>query len=94
MSMPTPWSRRRVAAAGQLPDQLGAALLSTARAAFTQGLHLTALISTVVVIATAILAVVVLPRVRPGSDLRGNRTRSLQSDTRHRPHSPTFTFVD
>ncbi len=57
-----------VAAAGQLPDQLGAPLLAAARDAFTQGLQVAAGISAGVVIGGAILAGVLLRRVRAGSD--------------------------
>jgi len=56
-----------LAAAAQLPDQLGAALLDTAREAFTQGLQLTAAASAATVMVTAILAAVALRRGRAGS---------------------------
>jgi DHA2 family multidrug resistance protein-like MFS transporter len=48
------------AAVGQPPDASGAALLDAARAAFTNGLHLTAAISAVIVLGLALLAVGVL----------------------------------
>jgi DHA2 family multidrug resistance protein-like MFS transporter len=51
-----------VSAATHLPDQLGAALLGAAREAFTQGLQLTALVSSVTMVVTAILGAVVLRR--------------------------------
>jgi MFS transporter, DHA2 family, multidrug resistance protein len=57
-----------VAAGGRLPDPVGAELLDAARDAFTQGLQLAATISAAVVIAAAVLAVVLLRRVRPGSE--------------------------
>jgi MFS transporter, DHA2 family, multidrug resistance protein len=57
-----------VAAAGQLPDQLGAELLDAARQAFTQGLHLAFAISAAVAIGVAILAAVLLRRLRPSSE--------------------------
>ncbi|HWM84362.1 MAG TPA: MFS transporter [Kofleriaceae bacterium] len=57
-----------LAAAERLPAHLGGALLGPAREAFTQGLQLTAVISAAVVIATAILAALLLRRVRAGSD--------------------------
>ncbi len=44
-----------LAAAGQLPEPLSSALLSTARGAFTQALEATAMVSVVVVLATAIV---------------------------------------
>jgi DHA2 family multidrug resistance protein-like MFS transporter len=57
-----------VAAAGQLPDQLGQALLDTARQAFTQGLQLAFASSAAVAIGTAILAAALLRHVRPNSE--------------------------
>ena len=45
-----------VGAAGQLPDDLGAALLGAARDAFGHGLHVVAAISAVVAIGSAVLA--------------------------------------
>ncbi len=56
------------AAADELPAGLGAELLGTAREAFTQALELTAAISAVVVIAMAIVAAVLLRRVRASSE--------------------------
>jgi MFS transporter, DHA2 family, multidrug resistance protein len=56
-----------VAAADQLPDQVGAELLEAAREAFTQGLQLTAITSATIVLGMAILAAVVLRNVSPGS---------------------------
>jgi DHA2 family multidrug resistance protein-like MFS transporter len=53
--------------ARQLPDRIGIALLETARGSFVDGLELTAVISAVVVIVTAAIAVVVLRRVPGGS---------------------------
>ncbi len=55
-----------LAATAQLPDQLGAALLGTAREAFTQGLRLTAVVSAVTVMVTALMAAVVLRPARRG----------------------------
>ncbi len=49
-----------IAAADGLPGGPAVALLDTARAAFTQGLKLTALVSAVVVVLTAVLAALVL----------------------------------
>jgi MFS transporter, DHA2 family, multidrug resistance protein len=57
-----------VALAGQLPDQLGTALLGMARAAFAQGLQLTAVIGAVVMTGLAILAVVLLRDVGLGAE--------------------------
>ncbi len=49
-----------VALAGQLPGDTGSALLATGRAAFTQGLRLTAVIAAVVMTGLALMAVAVL----------------------------------
>jgi DHA2 family multidrug resistance protein-like MFS transporter len=54
-----------IAVAGQLPDQLGAALVDPAREAFIQGLQLTAAISVVGAIGLAVLVVILLRHVRP-----------------------------
>jgi DHA2 family multidrug resistance protein-like MFS transporter len=56
-----------VAAAGQLPDRLGAGLLEAAREAFTQGLHLAAAVSAAAALAFAVLVVAMLRGVRPSS---------------------------
>jgi DHA2 family multidrug resistance protein-like MFS transporter len=60
-----------VAAAGQLPDQLGQALLGAARQAFTQGLHLAFAISAAAAVAVAVLAAVLLRRLRPSDQAVG-----------------------
>ena len=60
-----------VAAAEELPDQLGAELLDAAREAFTQALQLTAITSAAIVVGVAILAAVVLRDVRKGSGPEG-----------------------
>jgi DHA2 family multidrug resistance protein-like MFS transporter len=52
-----------VATAAELPPQLGGALLETARAAFVQGVHLTAAIGAVVAAGSAVLAVLLLRSV-------------------------------
>jgi DHA2 family multidrug resistance protein-like MFS transporter len=57
-----------VAAAGQLPGQLGHVLLGAARQAFTQGLHAAFAISAAAAIGAAILATVQLRHLRPGSE--------------------------
>jgi len=53
-----------LAVAGQLPDQLGAGLLEAAREAFTHSLQLTAATSAAVAVGIAILAAILLRRVR------------------------------
>ena len=91
-----------LAAAWQLPDQLGAALLDAAREAFTQGLHVTAGISAAVAIGSAIMAAVLLRHVGAGSEPEGqpqgtvsdmaapplsNSLPSLHRESGHPPHS-------
>jgi MFS transporter, DHA2 family, multidrug resistance protein len=61
-----------VAAAQQLPDQLGVALLDAARQAFTHGLHLTAASSAAVAAGLAVLAAVLLRGVGPSSGPAGH----------------------
>jgi DHA2 family multidrug resistance protein-like MFS transporter len=53
--------------AGQLPAQLGPALVDAAREAFLQGLHLSAAISAIGSIGLAVLVVTLLRRLRVGS---------------------------
>jgi len=48
--------------AQELPRNLGAALVGTAREAFSQALHLTAYVSTIIVLAIAVVVVVLLRR--------------------------------
>jgi len=57
-----------VAAAGQLPDQLGQPLQQAAHQAFTHGLHLAFAISAAAAIGVAILAAILLRRLRPTSE--------------------------
>jgi MFS transporter, DHA2 family, multidrug resistance protein len=57
-----------VAAAERLPVPLGNALLGAARQAFTQGLHLAFAVSAAAAVAVAILAAVLLYRLRPSSE--------------------------
>ena len=54
-----------VAAAGQLPDQPGQALVQAARQAFVQGLHVVFAISAAAVLGTAVLAAIRLRHLRP-----------------------------
>ncbi len=55
-----------VAVAGQLPSQLGAAVLEVSRAAFVQGMQVTSAVASVVALGLAVLAVVLL-RDRPAA---------------------------
>jgi DHA2 family multidrug resistance protein-like MFS transporter len=57
-----------VAAAEQLPGQLGTALLDAAREAFTQGLQLAFAVSAAIAVGIAILAAALLRGVRPGTE--------------------------
>jgi DHA2 family multidrug resistance protein-like MFS transporter len=57
-----------VGVAGQLPGQLGAVLLETARDAFVHGMQVAATISAGVAVAVAILAVVMLRNVGSGAE--------------------------
>jgi DHA2 family multidrug resistance protein-like MFS transporter len=59
-----------VAAAGQLPGRLGAALQGVARGAFTHGLHVAAAVSAAAALAFAILVVALLRGPRQGSPAR------------------------
>lgn len=52
------------AAAAQLPDQLGARLLETARAAFTHAMQFTVILCAAIAVLTAVAAVLMLRRVR------------------------------
>jgi DHA2 family multidrug resistance protein-like MFS transporter len=60
-----------VAAAGQLPDPLGEALLEAARQAFVEGLHVAFAMSAAAAIGAAILAAVVLRGVQVSSQPDG-----------------------
>jgi MFS transporter, DHA2 family, multidrug resistance protein len=57
-----------VGAAGQLPDRLGAELIAGASEAFTDAVHIAAAASATLMAATALLAAVLLRRVREGAD--------------------------
>jgi DHA2 family multidrug resistance protein-like MFS transporter len=56
-----------LAVAEQLPLQVGSEMLTAARAAFTQGMVLSAAIAAAAMIAIAVMALMWLPAVRPGS---------------------------
>ncbi len=58
-----------VAVSQQLPAPVGDALLEAARAAFVQGFELTSTISTVLIVATAVMVIVLLRDVRTASEL-------------------------
>ena len=61
-----------IAVAGQLPSEIGGALVDAARAAFLRGLQLTAAISAIGSIGLAVFAAVLLRRVRTSSNPEGH----------------------
>ncbi|MDQ3938555.1 MAG: MFS transporter [Chloroflexota bacterium] len=73
-----------LAVAGQLPAELGAALLGVAREAFVAGMHLTAAIAAVVAIGLAVLAVVAL-RSHPGMSESTEVQREADDQPEPRP---------
>jgi DHA2 family multidrug resistance protein-like MFS transporter len=82
-----------VAVAGQLPAQLGAAVLDVARDAFVQGMQVATTISAVIAVGVAVLAVVMLRNVGSGeereaaSDAAAERVHDLeQTRERERAH--------
>jgi DHA2 family multidrug resistance protein-like MFS transporter len=82
-----------VAVAGQLPEQLGAAVLDVARDAFVHGMQVATTISAVIAVGVAILAVVMLRNVGSGeereaaTDAEAERVRDLeQTRERERAH--------
>jgi DHA2 family multidrug resistance protein-like MFS transporter len=82
-----------VAVAGQLPAQLGAAVLDVARDAFVHGMQVATTISAVIAVGVAILAVVMLRNVGSGeereaaTDAEAERVRDLeQTRERERAH--------
>jgi DHA2 family multidrug resistance protein-like MFS transporter len=82
-----------VAVAGQLPAQLGAAVLGVARDAFVHGMQVATTISAVIAVGVAILAVVMLRNVGSGeereaaTDAEAERARDLeQTRERERAH--------
>jgi DHA2 family multidrug resistance protein-like MFS transporter len=82
-----------VAVAGQLPEQLGAAVLDVARDAFVHGMQVATTISAVIAVGIAILAVVMLRNVGSGEEreaasyAEAERVRDLeQTRERERAH--------
>ncbi len=63
-------------AAQSLPEQLGAALLLPARAAFTSGLHTVAALSAILMIGVAILAVTLLRHIEPSGEAEDEQSES------------------
>ena len=74
-----------LATAEQLPESVGAELVSVARDAFSEGLELTASIAAIVALATAAMAAIVLRRARAGggspSEPQVQRGESVAADT-------------
>lgn len=84
-----------VSTAGQLPDRLGAALLVAAQEAFVQGLQLTAVIGTVVMIGLAILTLVLLRNASQGEEPESQPEPDQHPARRPvSPARPDMTFVD
>ncbi|MGH3875448.1 MAG: MFS transporter [Actinophytocola sp.] len=69
-----------VAAAGALPADLSAAVLEPARAAFTSGLNLAAIVAAVIAAAGAILAAVRLRHVPPTGSAKAGQDSDTKSD--------------
>jgi DHA2 family multidrug resistance protein-like MFS transporter len=69
-----------VGVAEQLPGQLGSAVLEVARDAFLQGMQVAAGISAIVATAVAIVAVVALRNIRPGSGAEDAETAGPDVD--------------
>ncbi|PSL02154.1 DHA2 family multidrug resistance protein-like MFS transporter [Haloactinopolyspora alba] len=69
------------AVAGRSPEQVGAELLEVARAAFTDGLQVTAVVSTTAVVVGGVLAAVLLRNVRQGGDTgNGGQVHEAETD--------------
>jgi len=86
-----------VAVAGQLPGQLGAAVLDVARDAFVQGMQAAATISAVLAMLVAVLAVTLLRKVGSGADreadadaaANGTRDDAIAEHDHYRPPRET-----
>ena len=69
-----------LATAQQLPQAIGSELLSAARDAFSEGLELTASISAIVALVTAVMAAVVLRRARAGGGTHEAPVETRETD--------------
>ncbi|CAN5790069.1 hypothetical protein BH20ACT7_BH20ACT7_08890 [soil metagenome] len=67
-----------MAVAGELPDQLGAAVLEAAHEAFVNGMQLSSAIAAMVAVGLAVLALVVL-RDRPASSFEADADAQLDT---------------
>jgi len=81
-----------LAAAQQLPDQLGQKLVDAAHVAFTDGLHLTAAIGAVIALVIAALVAILLRDVRMGSD--SDEQASNEADGADREAHPDGAPLD
>ncbi len=70
--------------AARLPNQLDAPLLNGARDAFTQGLHVAAIVSAALAVALAVIAATVLRRAQPAPE-SGTDTEPSKSDQLRMP---------
>jgi MFS transporter, DHA2 family, multidrug resistance protein len=82
-----------VAMAGQLPGQLGPALVDAARAAFIQGLRAVAAISVVGSLALAVFTLVALRNAGPGAGAESQAASEAEGEagSRFRPERPAGT---
>ncbi len=74
-----------VAVAGQLPGQLGAAVLDVARDAFVAGMQTAATISAIIAVGIAILAFVMLRDVGSGADREAATDAETERDRQNQP---------
>jgi MFS transporter, DHA2 family, multidrug resistance protein len=81
-----------VAVAGELPGQLGSAVLVAARDAFVQGMQIVTTISAVIAVGVAILAVVMLRNVGSGADREASEANTDEArengGAREHEHGP------
>jgi DHA2 family multidrug resistance protein-like MFS transporter len=82
-------------AAASLADPVGLLLLMTAREAFTSGMHAAALVSAVILLGIAVLAVTMLRHVRPLAEVSLSRLWPRASASRRlcKPLPPDFPRV-
>jgi DHA2 family multidrug resistance protein-like MFS transporter len=72
-----------VAVAGQLPGQLGAAVLDVARTGFVEGMQVAATISAILAVGVAILAVVMLRNVGSGAEREAAADAEAEAEQAH-----------
>jgi DHA2 family multidrug resistance protein-like MFS transporter len=76
-----------LSAAQQLPDQMGQKLIDAAHVAFTDGLHMTAVIGAFIALAIAILVATLLRNVRGGSEPDLNVAAEAIGETESEGHT-------